>query len=53
MPFRARLLAERSDTILAALGHPRALAELPATGRLAAWSDVPVSQQAVADRLFG
>jgi hypothetical protein len=48
--FVEEMLAARPEAVLVVLGHDRALAALPAALRITAWSDVPASQEAAAQR---
>ena len=48
--FVQQLIRERSDVVLASLGVPYALQDYPdAAVRICTYSDVPVSQQALAE----
>ena len=48
--FLDQVTREREDVVLASLGVPYVLEEFPAAAvRICAYSDVPVSQQALAD----
>jgi hypothetical protein len=51
--FLQRITRQRNDVVLASLGVPYVLADFPdAALRLCTYSDVPVSQQALADFLI-